>query len=125
MFKKLKNAKDKITQSPDFSDISSNPIRGFMGGEILNSKLVRKQAKMLGLLVLISFFYIGNRYAFENNLAKIDRLQRKLTHVKYVYLTISCDLMTLSRQSKVQESIKDRGILLEESTIPPYTLKAP
>ena len=123
MFKKIKAFREKITKESDFSDIKNTSIRGILGGEVLNSTFAKKQAGIIILLVVLSFFYTGNRYYSEKQLAKINRLQRELTQVKYTYLTISSELMTLSRQSKVEQTIRERGINLEKSTVPPYSIQ--
>lgn len=123
MFEEIKNIKNKIKQSPEFSDISNSSLRDIIGGEILNKNFVKKQFGVILLLSALSFFYIGNRFHCEKQLAEIDKLQQELKKSKYTYLTISCDLMTLSRQSKVEEIIKSKGIMLEESTTPPYKIE--
>ena len=99
-----------------------NP-KTILGGEVLNSKFAKKQAGIIILLVVLSFFYTGNRYSCEKQLAKIDKLQKELIKVKYTYLTISSELMTLSRQSKVEKIIQSKGINLEKSTVPPHSVQ--
>ena len=111
MFKKIK------------STIKEADIKGVLGGEVLNSAFAKKQAGIIILLVVLSFFYTGNRYACEKQLAKIDKLQKELTEVKYTYLTISSELMTISRQSKVEKIIQAKGINLEKSTVPPHSVQ--
>ncbi len=123
MFKKLKAFTEKISKESDFSDIKGASFRDIIGGEVLNSNFAKKQAGTIILLVVISFFYTGNRYYCEKQLAKIDKLQQELVKVKYTYLTISSELMTLSRQSQVENIIKNKGIMLEDSTIPPYSIE--
>jgi len=98
-------------------------FRKLLSGEGLNSTFAKKQIGILILLVVLSFFYTGNRYSCEKQLAKIDKLQKELTEVKYTYLTISSELMTLSRQSKVEKIIQAKGINLEKSTVPPYSIQ--
>ncbi len=122
MFKKLKTFREKISKESDFSDIKEASFRDIIGGEVLNSAFAKKQAGIIILLVVLSFTYTGNRYFCEKQLAKIDKLQQELVEVKYTYLTISSELMTLSRQSQVENIIKNKGIMLNESTTPPYSL---
>jgi hypothetical protein len=122
MFGKLKKLSEKIKQSPEFSDISNSSIRDILGGDILNKNFVKKQFGVILLLSALSFFYIGNRFHCEKQLAQIDKLQNELKEAKYTSLTISCQLMTLCRQSQVEGIIKDKGIMLQESTTPPYKI---
>ena len=123
MFGKWKNIKEKIEQSAEFKDIKNSSYRDFVGGGILNKSFVKKQWGVIVLLVILSFFYIGNRYYCEHQLEEIDRLQQKLTEAKYTYLTKSRDLMTMSRQSEVTKIINRKGINLVESTVPPTNVK--
>ena len=74
------------------------------------------------LVVGCIFIYISNHYAVIMNLSEIDTLQKELTDVKYEALTISSQLMRESRQSFVREMVNERGLELEDSTTPPYTI---
>jgi hypothetical protein len=55
-------------------------------------------------------------------LSEIDSLQKELTEAKYEALTRTSDLMRESRQSFIQDMITQKGLTLENSTIPPYTI---
>lgn len=91
-------------------------------GSFLTKESLRKNLKLILLIVACTFVYISNHYAVIMKLSEIDTLQKELVNVKYEALTISAQLMRESRQSNVREMIKSRGLELEDSKNPPYTI---
>ena len=69
------------------------------------------------------FLYVDNRYYCETQLSKELKLKREIQDVKYESLTISAELMEISRQSNVRKMIKERGLTLSESNTPPIVLE--
>lgn len=66
----------------------------------------------------ISFWYIDNRYTCEKKMLQITRLEKELQDRKFVWLTISADLTSLSRQSEVEKMIEEKSINLKVSSVP-------
>ena len=93
-----------------------------LDGSIMTKDSLRRNLKLIFLIVGCTFIYISNHYAVIMKLSEIDTLQKDLTNVKYDALTISSQLMRESRQSYVREMVKTRGLELEDSTTPPYTI---
>jgi hypothetical protein len=91
-------------------------------GSFLTKNSLRKNLKLILLIVTCIFIYISNHYAVIMKLSEIDTLQKELIDVKYDALTISSKLMRESRQSNVRELVKSRGLELEDSNTPPYTI---
>lgn len=91
-------------------------------GSFMTKSALRRNIKLILLIIACIFVYISNHYAVIMKLAEIDTLQKELTDIKYEALTISSKLMRESRQSYVREMITKRGLELEDSTIPPYRL---
>jgi hypothetical protein len=120
MFRKNKKPLFKIKE---FTDITGSSLRDVFAGNILTKKNLMKQYKLLLLLVFLAFCYIGNRYSCEQKIAEMDRLQRKLTDVKFDALTLSSELMEISKQSQVKMQIQNKNMNLKESTTPPYRIK--
>jgi L-cystine uptake protein TcyP (sodium:dicarboxylate symporter family) len=134
MFGRLKKIKKGITNAAEFNNddpvnvaekTSTNvtkSVKDFLGGNFLNSEFLKKQYGVIIVLVVVSFIGIALRYHCEKQLAEIDKLQRNLENARYTYLTISCDLIEESRESKVAETVKEKGIALQKSKTPPYKL---
>jgi len=114
--------KRRLTNVKEFPDLAGNSVRDLFAGNILTRKNLTKQWKLLLLIGLLSFCYIGNRYSCEAKIAEIGRLQRKLQDVKFDALSRSFELMSLGKQSEVEKSINNNDINLMESTTPPYRI---
>ena len=108
-----KNAKGR--RSPTWMDV--------VGGNFLATDFLRRQMGLLVLLVILALFYISNRYAVQQQMIEIDKLQKELNHVKYLSLTRSSELTEQSRQSRIEEALREMGSELGVSTQPPYELK--
>ena len=65
----------------------------WIGGDVLDSGFMRRQARLLVLIMVLVIFYINNRYECQKQLIEIDRLEKELTDVKYDALTRKSELM--------------------------------
>jgi len=97
-------------------------VNEIFDGSFMTKDALRRNIKLILLVVACIFIYISNHYAVIMNLSEIDSLQTKLTDVKYETLTISSQLMRESRQSFVRQMVNDRGLSLEDSTTPPFKI---
>lgn len=95
----------------------------FIGGDILATDFVRRQAKLLGLIMLLVLFYIHNRYKCQQQMILLEDLKEELTDIKYDALTRSSELMERSRQSRIEEYISTRESDLQTATTPPYLIR--
>jgi len=91
-------------------------------GSFMTKDALRRNLKLILLIVACIFVYISNHYAVIMKLSEIDTLQKELTDVKYEALTISSQLMRESRQSFVRDMVTERGLELEDSNTPPFTI---
>ncbi len=98
--------------------------KSIVGGEFLNSKFVRKQIKLILLIGVFLFFYIGNRYVSQQEIIEIAQLKEQLKDIKYDALTRSSELTERSRQSRVEDYLKEKGdSLLQISTVAPFLIR--
>ena len=93
-----------------------------LGGGILKEEFIFKHTRMIVLVVVLIFFFIGNRYSCILKLREIDRLQQQLHDVRFEALSISSELTGNSRQSQIEQLVKELGLELEVAQTPPYTL---
>ncbi len=114
---------DAIKGSEDFSELKASSIRDILTGRILTKKMVWKQYGLVALIALLAFFYIDNRFYCEKQLAREIQLEKQIRDVKYESLTISAELMKISRQSYVQKVINEKGIPLKENKNPPVVVE--
>ncbi len=95
----------------------------FIDGSFLDKNFFRKHAKLIFLIVVLLFVYIGNHYSVIMKLAEINRLQQELNDVKYEALMYTSEFMQESRQSHIKSMVEEKGLELKELTEPPYILK--
>ena len=119
-FKKIAEA---VRGSEDFSDIKSSSLRDFLNGDILTKKFFQKQYGLVIMIAFLAFLYIDNRYYCETQQAKEIELKKKILDAKYESLTISAELMEISRQSNVMKAVNDNGLGLIENTTPPIVIE--
>lgn len=93
-----------------------------LGGGILKEDFIVKHTRMIVLIVILMFFFIGNRYTCMQKLREIDRLQQQLRDVRFEALSISSELTGNSRQSQIELLIEEQGVELEGAKTLPYEL---
>lgn len=119
----FKRLTEKIRQSEDLSDIRSSSVRDILNGNILTKKFFRKQYLLIALLVILSVFYIGNRFSSEKQITNVAELKRKIQDAKYESLTISAELMEISRQSNILLLLESKGMSLRPGVTPPIIVE--
>jgi len=118
----LKKIISDIKESEDFSDLKSSNVRDILNGNILTKKFFRKQYGLIGMIAVLMFLYVGNRYSCESQLAKQIELKKEIQDIKYESLTISAELMKISRRSNVLKLVNEKGINLSELESPPVII---
>lgn len=119
----FKNISERIRQSEDLSDIRSSRVRDILNGDFLTKKFIRKQYLLIILLVVLSIVYIDNRYASEKQIATVVTLKKNIQDAKYESLTISAELMEISRQSNILLLMKSKGMELKPGSTPPIVIE--
>ncbi len=119
----IKKIAEAIIGSEDLSDLKSSSVRDILNGNILTKRFFQKQYGLLLLIAVLAFLYVDNRYYCETQLAKEIELKKKIQDVKYESLTISAELMQLSRQSNVLKMINERGVNLIRTSTPPIVIE--
>jgi len=121
--KEVLDAIRKYTDEED-SGIGKVTLSSIFGGDILQSKFVRKQVMWFLLVALLMVVYTANRYQSQQEIITIDSLKNELQGVKYNVLTQSSELMNMSRQSHVEHYLKQSNDSeLSEPTTPPYLIR--
>ena len=95
-------------------------LNRIMGGEIFTSKIITDNAWLLALIVLYSFIYVSNRYEYEQELLKIDRLTKKRDKLKNNLLTLKSEFSYKSRQTEIEKFLQEANSELKVATKPIY-----
>jgi cell division protein FtsL len=93
-------------------------VKDFVNGRFLTEDFVSRQLKLLVLIVVLIIMFISNNYSCMKKLTEIEELKARLKDVKYENLIISTELTSNSRQSQIEELLKDKGIELSGPTTP-------
>jgi hypothetical protein len=96
-----------------------------LGGEILSSGWVRRQAGFFIMIIVMMFLYISNRYSAQKEMIRIDGLKTELNEVRNEATTRSSQLLQRSRESKVVEYLKNTAdSALDIPTQPPFIISS-
>lgn len=97
-------------------------FRDLIDGNVLTRKAVLKQSRFILLLVLIAFFSIANRNHAEKTMIQLNRLQSDVKELRARSISISSELVRISRQSEVKQLVNRYDLGLEENLEPPKKL---
>lgn len=90
----------------------------WLNGEIFRSSAVRKQYKLVLLIVGLVFIYILAGYHADKQQRRLTDTKREVRDLKFRYLTVSAEYMQFTRQSRIGNELKNRGSQLRENTKP-------
>lgn len=94
-----------------------------VSGSVLAEDIITKNIRFIVVIFTILVFYISNRYSCIEKQSQIESLQRELKDAKYESLTISAKLISVSRETRVNELIKKNNLELERTKEPVYKIK--
>jgi hypothetical protein len=97
-------------------------VKELLSGTMVSEKIILQNLGYIVLITLLLAFYIGNRFHAEKITRESGRLQREVKDLRAEALSISADLMYISRQSEVYRIVREKGLNLEELKTPPYKL---
>jgi len=97
-------------------------IREMLSGSMISEKIILKNLGYVSLITLLAAIYIGNRFHAEKLTRETTRLQKEVRDLRAEALSMSADLMDVSRQSEVYRLVREKGLNLEELKTPPYKL---
>lgn len=97
-------------------------LRDLVDGNVLTRKVVLKQSRFILLLVLIAFLSIANRNHAEKKVIQLNVLQDDVKEMRAKSISISSDLVKISRQSEVVRLVNRYDLGLEENLEPPEKL---
>jgi hypothetical protein len=99
-----------------------SPVKGLIDGSVLTRDFVVKQLPFLIFLTILAILYIGNRYHAEKLVRRSGELQTEIKELRAEAITVSADLMHLSRQSEVLKLLRINNLDLVESVEPPQRI---
>jgi len=112
----------KIIGEDNSKALNSLSLKKILGGTIFTTEFFRKQIYVIILICILSFFYVDNRFYCETQMSKVLELKKKIEDLKYESLTISAQLMNISRQSNVIKLVKEKNLNLVGTETPPVVI---
>ena len=112
--------KNIIKENENLKEIKKSSFKDILTGDILNRKFIQNQFGVLLLTLCLMFIYMDNRMKCEQQLIKIDALNKELANEKYICMVTEAELLKNSRIDQVKEIIKQHNLNLEEESLPPY-----
>ena len=97
-------------------------IKEFIDGTVLVREDTRKQLPFVIFLTFLGIIYIGNRFYSERLVRQINEKKAEVGNLRSEQITISSELMNISRPSEVADLVKEKNLGLYESLEPPKKL---
>ncbi|MGF1585138.1 MAG: FtsL-like putative cell division protein [Bacteroidales bacterium] len=94
-------------------------VKDFIDGSVLTRDFVVRQLPFIIFLAILAILYIGNRYHSEKLVRRTSELQNELKELRAEAITVSAELMHMSRQSEVLKLLRRNNLDLVESLEPP------
>ena len=116
----LKNLRRRLTSDED----DKQKFLEVMQSLSINGQWFKKQLGVIALILVGVIIYVTNRYQAQQEIIEEEALQKELDDWKYRCLTRNSELTLKTRQSKVEDLLRQYG----DSTItigiePPYALR--
>lgn len=101
----------------------THDIQSWLNGDKLRSKRFREQYPLIGLIVVLIFLYILMGYQSAKQQHRLTDTKKEMLDAKFRYMTISAQLTNSTRQSQVQQALRDNESPLRENTVPPTKIR--
>lgn len=101
----------------------THDIQSWLNGDKLRSKRFREQYPLIGLIVVLIFLYILMGYQSAKQQHRLTDTKKEMLDAKFRYMTISAQLTNSTRQSQVQQALRDNESPLQENTVPPTKIR--
>jgi hypothetical protein len=111
-----------VDSKKESDELKGRSIRDILNGSLLTRGIILKNIGLIIWLTFLGIVYIGNSYHAEKVARSINKLQREVKDLRAESITTAADLMFLSRQSVVEQTVKNNRLDLKESVEPPYKI---
>ena len=121
--KTLEQLVQEEAKETDDQPVSSFSLSRTLGGAIV-AKVVQKQIGLVLVVTVFLIIYITNRYVCQQQIVKIDKLERQLVEIRFKATVATSELTERSRESNIINMLEAKGdSTLTMPTTPPYILK--
>ncbi|MDR0619267.1 MAG: hypothetical protein LBG17_05160 [Bacteroidales bacterium] len=92
-------------------------INSWLDGSAVVKNIFQKNSLLLVIIFFMSLFLIWNNHYTEKTVRKINKYNREIEELRYIHLSTTNELTSISRPSSVARILKETGI--KESKTPP------
>ncbi|PIP53976.1 MAG: hypothetical protein COX07_07750 [Bacteroidetes bacterium CG23_combo_of_CG06-09_8_20_14_all_32_9] len=96
-----------------------NTVRAFLDGTLFTREIIIKQFPFVLFLTLIAVAFIANRYGAEKIIRDTQIIKNELKELRAEQISVTSELMQISRQSEVAKLVIKYQLGLSESVEPP------
>lgn len=101
----------------NFEDFK-NGFQEILSGDVFTREKVRKQYRLILLIVFLFAVYINCGYRAQQQQKRIAELDRQIEEAQYEYLSVSAQLVEYTRQSVVARRLEEQGSKVKISDRP-------
>jgi len=112
-----------VDSKKERDELKGKSIKDIINGSLLTRDVILKNIGFIIWLTFLGIVYIGNSYHAEKVARQINRLQMEVKDLRAESITNAAELMYVSRQSVVQQRVKNNRLEVKESVEPPYKIK--
>lgn len=117
-------ALQELVQSDGVEEESNISLKKILGGDILTTDWIKRQLGLFVLCLIFIIIYITNRYSAQQETIELEKLKIELQEIKYHALTRSSELTVKTRQSQVEDKLKQtKDSMLTSPKEPPFLIK--
>lgn len=85
-------------------------IQEILGGGVLEKEKTFRMFPFLLFVSFLAFVYITNDYTLERKVRTISHLHTELRDMRYEYISVKSNLITISKQSQLAKRLEKLGI---------------
>lgn len=119
--------KVKLTKKAAADAVNSPQVRGWLrnmrGGRSVSLDFFRRNGWALAILLIVILSLMGLRYKTKTRMVQIKRLNKELKEAESEKLREKQEYMTLIRQTRMNELVRENHLGLIHQEQPPYELE--
>lgn len=97
-------------------------IDDLRGGRSVSLEFLKRHGWLLATLLIVLLSFMGLRYSTQTRMVEIQELTNELKRAESKKLTEKKEYMTLIRQTRMNELVKEHGLPLIHQEQPPYVI---
>ena len=120
-FKKQK-VKDFVSPLQEQKEVLGESMKDLLDGKLLVDTGLRRNIRFIMFLTLLGILYIANGYHTEKLYMEKVALEKEVDELRFESITTASELIRLSVQSEVEKRIREAGLDLVQSRVPPVKI---